>query len=79
MPVEKSVSSASTTSRNLDKENTRGTMDMTGMSVGMMGMRMLIPMILGGIALFFAFAALLRWLWNITIPDLFGHTGRGFG
>ncbi len=45
-------------------------MDMTGMSVGMM--RMLIPMILGGIALFFAFAALLRWLWNITIPDVFG-------
>lgn len=72
MPVEKSVSSASTTSRNLDKENTRGTMDMTGMSVGMMGMRMLIPMILGGIALFFAVAALLRWLWNITIPDVFG-------
>ena len=47
-------------------------MDMTGMSVGMMGMRMLIPMILGGIALFFAVAALLRWLWNITIPDVFG-------
>ncbi len=47
-------------------------MDMTGMNMGMMGMQMMIPMVLIGIALFFAVAALFKWLWNITIPEVFG-------
>ena len=47
-------------------------MDMAGMSMGMMGIGMTIGMILVGIALFFVVAAVLRWLWNITMPDVFG-------
>ena len=47
-------------------------MDMAGMNVGTMVMRMIVPLILGGIGLFFAVAALFKWLWNITIPEVFG-------
>ena len=41
------------------------------MSMGIMG-GMMIGMILVAIALFFVVAAVFRWLWNITIPDVFG-------